>query len=124
MLQDKDFGKMLGFKFLIMGYFGPIIFLKYSPPQVDPATGLIDYAGLEASANLFKPKMIVAGISCYSRKLDYARCSNTRSLLHSLLSLLFVPPLLPLLPLLPFPPLLRQLLLHLHLSLSSPWSTN
>lgn len=49
------------------------IFFESMPYKVDPATGLIDYDGLEASANLFKPKMIVAGISCYSRKLDYAR---------------------------------------------------
>ena len=43
------------------------------PYKVNPKTGLIDYDGLEASANLFKPKMIVAGVSCYSRALDYAR---------------------------------------------------
>merc|ERR1719208_17528 len=30
------------------------------PYKVNPKTGLIDYDGLEASANLFKPKMIVA----------------------------------------------------------------
>jgi glycine hydroxymethyltransferase len=49
------------------------LFFESLPYKVDPATGLIDYDGLEANANLFKPKMIVAGISCYSRKLDYAR---------------------------------------------------
>jgi Serine hydroxymethyltransferase len=40
---------------------------------VDPATGLIDYDGLEKSAALFKPKLIIAGVSCYARNLDYAR---------------------------------------------------
>ena len=40
---------------------------------MDPSTGLIDYPALERNAELFKPKMIVAGISCYSRKQDYAR---------------------------------------------------
>jgi hypothetical protein len=40
---------------------------------VDPATGLIDYDGLEKSASLFKPKLIIAGVSCYARNLDYAR---------------------------------------------------
>ena len=35
--------------------------------------GLIDYDELEKSANLFKPKMLIAGISCYSRSLDYKR---------------------------------------------------
>lgn len=49
------------------------VFFESMPYKVDPKTGLIDYAGLEASAELFKPRMIVAGISCYSRKLDYAR---------------------------------------------------
>jgi glycine/serine hydroxymethyltransferase len=41
--------------------------------QVDPATGLIDYDALEKSAALFKPKLIIAGVSCYARNLDYAR---------------------------------------------------
>ena len=49
------------------------VFFESMPYKVNPKTGLIDYDGLEASANLFKPKMIVAGISCYSRALDYAR---------------------------------------------------
>merc|ERR1712226_1708545 len=34
---------------------------------------LIDYDRLEEQAKLFKPKLIIAGISCYSRNLDYAR---------------------------------------------------
>ena len=41
--------------------------------KVNPATGLIDYDALAASAALFKPRLIVAGVSCYSRHLDYAR---------------------------------------------------
>jgi len=49
------------------------IFFESMPYKVDPATGLIDYDGLEKSAQLFKPRLIVAGISCYSRNLDYAR---------------------------------------------------
>jgi len=49
------------------------IFFESLPYKVDPATGLIDYDGLEKMAELFKPKLIIAGISCYSRKLDYAR---------------------------------------------------
>ena len=40
---------------------------------MDPSTGLIDYDALAASAALFKPRLIVAGVSCYSRHLDYAR---------------------------------------------------
>ncbi|PAA51960.1 hypothetical protein BOX15_Mlig000733g5, partial [Macrostomum lignano] len=41
--------------------------------KVDPVTGLIDYDALAASARLFRPKLIVAGMSCYSQHLDYAR---------------------------------------------------
>ena len=36
-------------------------------------SGLIDYDELARNALLFRPKIIVAGISCYSRNLDYAR---------------------------------------------------
>jgi len=49
------------------------IFFESMPYKVDPATGLIDYDALEKSANLFKPKLIIAGVSCYARNLDYAR---------------------------------------------------
>jgi len=49
------------------------VFFESMPYKVDPKTGLIDYDELEKSANLFKPKMIIAGISCYSRALDYKR---------------------------------------------------
>lgn len=41
--------------------------------QVNPESGLIDYEELARSAKLFKPKVIVAGVSCYSRPLDYKR---------------------------------------------------
>ena len=47
--------------------------LKNLSFQVDPSTGLIDYDALAASASLFKPRVIIAGVSCYSRHLDYAR---------------------------------------------------
>jgi len=49
------------------------IFFESMPYKVDPSTGLIDYDALEKSAGLFKPKLIIAGISCYARNLDYAR---------------------------------------------------
>ena len=49
------------------------IFFESMPYKVNLATGLIDYDALENSANLFKPRLIVAGISCSSRNLDYAR---------------------------------------------------
>lgn len=49
------------------------IFFESMPYKVDPVTGLIDYDKLEESARVFKPKIIIAGISCYSRCLDYKR---------------------------------------------------
>lgn len=49
------------------------IFFESMPYKVDPKTGLIDYDQLAANALLFKPKLIIAGISCYPRHLDYKR---------------------------------------------------
>lgn len=49
------------------------MFFNSMPYKADPKTGLIDYDALRANALLFKPQAIVAGISCYSRHLDYAR---------------------------------------------------
>merc|ERR1712142_978647 len=49
------------------------IFFESMPYKVDPDTGLIDYDAMEKSAGLFKPNVIIAGISCYSRNLDYKR---------------------------------------------------
>lgn len=49
------------------------IFFESMPYNVDKQKGTIDYDRLAENAKLFKPKMIVAGISCYARHLDYAR---------------------------------------------------
>jgi len=49
------------------------IFFESMPYKVDPSTGLINYDELARNSMLFRPKIIVAGISCYSRNLDYAR---------------------------------------------------
>jgi len=49
------------------------VFFESMPYKVNPETGLIDYDELERNARLFKPKVIVAGTSCYSNTLDYAR---------------------------------------------------
>src|SRR5262247_132167 len=40
---------------------------------LDPATGEIDYAGVERLAREHKPKMILAGFSAYSRVIDWQR---------------------------------------------------
>eukprot|EP00795_Rhopilema_esculentum_P008912 gene8912-16537_t len=49
------------------------IYFESMPYKVDPKTGLIDYDQLENSAKLFRPKLIVAGSSAYSREFDYAK---------------------------------------------------
>ncbi|XP_043945523.1 serine hydroxymethyltransferase, cytosolic isoform X2 [Protopterus annectens] len=49
------------------------IFFESMPYKVNPKTGYIDYDRLEENARLFHPKLIIAGVSCYSRNLDYAR---------------------------------------------------
>lgn len=49
------------------------LFFESMPYKINQETGLIDYDQLEANARLFKPKLIIAGISCYPRFLDYKR---------------------------------------------------
>ncbi|XP_008060816.1 serine hydroxymethyltransferase, cytosolic isoform X2 [Carlito syrichta] len=49
------------------------IFFESMPYKVNPDTGYINYDQLEENAHLFHPKLIIAGTSCYSRNLDYAR---------------------------------------------------
>jgi glycine hydroxymethyltransferase len=49
------------------------IFFESMPYKVNPLTGIIDYEKLDETARLFKPKVIIAGVSCYSRCLDYKR---------------------------------------------------
>ena len=41
--------------------------------NVDPKTYLIDYDAIEKLALLHKPKLIIAGYSCYSRALDFTK---------------------------------------------------
>ncbi|OQE13927.1 hypothetical protein PENFLA_c042G08957 [Penicillium flavigenum] len=43
------------------------------PYRLDESTGLIDYDALEKSATLYRPKLIIAGTSAYSRLIDYPR---------------------------------------------------
>ena len=43
------------------------------PYRLDESTGLIDYQKLEELAMLFRPRIIIAGTSAYSRLIDYAR---------------------------------------------------
>ena len=43
------------------------------PYRLDEGTGLIDYDRLEDMAMLYRPKIIIAGTSAYSRLIDYDR---------------------------------------------------
>lgn len=49
------------------------VYFESMPYRLDEKTGLIDYDKLEMTANLFRPKMIIAGFSAYARNLDYPR---------------------------------------------------
>jgi len=40
---------------------------------LDPATGEVDYDKVQALANEHRPKLLVAGFSAYSRRMDWAR---------------------------------------------------
>ncbi|GMM27774.1 glycine hydroxymethyltransferase [Martiniozyma asiatica (nom. inval.)] len=48
-------------------------YFQTMPYRLDEKTGLIDYEMLEKTAVLFRPKVIVAGASAYSRIIDYKR---------------------------------------------------
>jgi glycine hydroxymethyltransferase len=48
-------------------------YFESMPYQLDSSTGQIDYDQMEKSAELFRPKLIVAGASAYARLIDYER---------------------------------------------------
>lgn len=59
---------------LILHAYPPCTTLTQTMPyRLNESTGLIDYDALEASATLFRPKIIVAGTSAYARPIDYPR---------------------------------------------------
>ncbi|TRY75639.1 hypothetical protein TCAL_04503 [Tigriopus californicus] len=49
------------------------VYFESMPYGLNQTTELIDYEQLEKNAVLFKPRMIIAGYSAYSRLLDYPR---------------------------------------------------
>lgn len=49
------------------------VYFESMPYRLDEETGIVDYDALEKSAQLFRPKLIIAGASAYSRDFDYAR---------------------------------------------------
>jgi len=48
-------------------------YFESMPYRLNEKTGRIDYDQMEQSAELFRPKLIVAGASAYSRLIDYER---------------------------------------------------
>jgi len=48
-------------------------YFETMPYRVDIETGIIDYDQLEKNAQLFRPKILVAGTSAYCRLIDYER---------------------------------------------------
>lgn len=48
-------------------------FFETLPYRLDEKTGLIDYDKMEELADIYRPKLIVAGFSAYSRNLDFER---------------------------------------------------
>lgn len=54
------------------------IFFECMPYRLNEKTGIIDYDTLATNATLFRPKLIVAGASAYSRAYDYARMREVR----------------------------------------------
>ena len=63
------------------------LFFESKQYHVNTETGLIDYDALEAAAQEYKPKLIIAGFSAYPRDLDYKRfrdiCDKVGAYLHS-----------------------------------------
>ena len=49
------------------------IFFETFPYRVNEKSGVIDYDAIERHAELYRPKLIVAGASAYSRLYDYPR---------------------------------------------------
>lgn len=49
------------------------IYFQSFPYGVDPKTKLIDYDGLEKTAKVYKPRIVICGASAYPRDWDYPR---------------------------------------------------
>lgn len=49
------------------------IYFECLPYRLDEETGMIDYDTLEKNAILYRPKLLIAGASAYSRHIDYKR---------------------------------------------------
>lgn len=52
------------------------IFFESLPYHLNQNTGTIDYDGLDRLANIYHPRMIIAGASAYPRLIDYERMAK------------------------------------------------
>ena len=59
------------------------VYFESMPYRLDVNTGLVDYDMLAKTARLFRPKVIIAGTSAYSRLLDYKRFREVSILCYS-----------------------------------------
>nr|CAD7569757.1 unnamed protein product [Timema californicum] len=61
------------------------VYFESMPYRLNVSTGLIDYDKLHDTAQLFRPQVIIAGTSAYSRLLDYKRfrevCDSIKAIL-------------------------------------------
>ena len=53
------------------------IYFQSFPCATAPSTNLIDYAGLDSQAKIFKPRLIICGASAYPRDWDYHALKKT-----------------------------------------------
>jgi len=61
------------------------IYFESLPYRVNEKTGLIDYDALEATALVYRPKLIVCGASAYPRDWDYLRLRQIADKVEALL---------------------------------------
>ncbi|XP_074358237.1 serine hydroxymethyltransferase 3, chloroplastic-like [Apium graveolens] len=52
---------------------GTSVYFEYMLYRLNKSAGLVDYDMLEKTANLFRPKLIIAVASAYPRDFDYPR---------------------------------------------------
>lgn len=48
-------------------------YFEVFPYRLNESTGIIDYDALHKTAQVYRPKLIVAGASAYSRLIDYKK---------------------------------------------------
>ncbi len=61
------------------------VYFESMPYRLDESTGTVDYDMLAKTATLFRPKLIIAGASAYSRDFDYARMRSIADSVGALL---------------------------------------